>query len=95
MNYDKFKILKELNMINPESDNFYDQSIMIKFVITTYHVILVLTGNDIGPVTINMYIINIVLLICGALMNANIFGTLVSIFQQINIKALKFQERID
>jgi len=36
-----------------------------------------------------------VLLICGALMNANIFGTIANIFQSINRKAQRFQEQID
>ena len=80
MNYDKFKVLKELNFINELDDGFYSQSIAIKYIISLYHALLVLTGNDIGPVTIKLYCLDIVLLIGGALMNANIFGTLVGIF---------------
>ena len=39
--------------------------------------------------------VGIVLLIFGALMNANIFGTIATIFQQINSKSQVYQERID
>ena len=90
MNYGKFMVLKELNYINEKDDSFYAQPLFIKFFISWYHAILVLTGNDIGPVSIRQYCLDIVLLIGGALMNANIFGTLVGIFQQINRKAEKF-----
>ena len=52
MNYDKFRILRELNYINPKDDSFYAQPILVKFFISCYHAILVLTGNDIGPVSV-------------------------------------------
>jgi len=42
-----------------------------------------------------LFILDTVLLICGALMNANIFGTIANIFQSINRKAQRFQEQID
>ena len=40
-------------------------------------------------------LLGILLLVCGALMNANIFGTIANIFQSINRKAQRFQIQID
>ena len=57
--------------------------------------ILVMTGNDIGPTSRILYYINIIFLICGALMNANIFGTIANMFSSINRRARRFQEQID
>ena len=48
--------------------------------IVFYNALLVLTGNDIGPNTSLLVKTGILLLTTGALMNANIFGTMVSIF---------------
>lgn len=54
-----------------------------------------MTGNDIGPTSRKLFYINVLLLICGALMNANIFGTIANIFSNINRRARRFQEQID
>jgi hypothetical protein len=42
---------------------------------------LILTGNDVGPNTTSLLLLDLSMLVCGALMNANIFGEMVSIFQ--------------
>jgi hypothetical protein len=64
-------------------------------VFTFYNAILVLTGNDIGPKSFSLVIVDIVLLITGALFNANIFGTISSIYQSINRKSQLLQEKLD
>ena len=60
-----------------------------------YNAILVLTGNDIGPKSIYLLIMDIIMLITGALFNANIFGTISSIYSSINRKQVLFQEKLD
>jgi hypothetical protein len=60
-----------------------------------YSSILIMTGNDIGPTSRKLFYINVLMLICGALMNANIFGTIANIFSNINRRARRFQEQID
>ena len=72
-------------------DGFYDQHIRDQYLISFYNAILVLTGNDISPPTRSLVLLGILLLVCGALMNANIFGTIANIFQSINRKAQRFQ----
>lgn len=54
-----------------------------------------MTGNDIGPTSRKLFYINVLMLICGALMSANIFGTIANIFSNINRRARRFQEQID
>ena len=54
-----------------------------------------MTGNDVGPTSRKLFYINVLMLICGALMNANVFGTIANIFSNINRRARRFQEQID
>ena len=56
---------------------------------------LILTGNDVGPNTMSLMILGLVLLVLGALMNANIFGEMVSIFQQMNVGEMKVAEQLN
>ena len=74
---------------------FYQQATKDQYALSFYNAILVLTGNDIGPLNRKLLYLDMVLLIGGALMNANIFGTIANIFQSINRKAQRFQEQID
>jgi hypothetical protein len=45
-----------------------------------YNAILQLTGNDISPQSIESMMIAVLILLAGALMNANIFGIIANIF---------------
>jgi hypothetical protein len=56
---------------------------------------LILTGNDVGPNTNSLMVLGLVLLVLGALMNANIFGEMVSIFQQMNVGEMKVAEQLN
>ena len=69
---------------------FYDLSWEQKYCITFYNAILQLLGNDIGPTNIPLYIIGIILLVVGALIQANLFGSMTNILGTINRKANKF-----
>ena len=44
-----------------------------------YNLMLVLFGNDLIPVNVSQYIIMSIFLLCGALVNAQFFGTIVVI----------------
>lgn len=72
-----------------------DTSIETKYVISFYISIIALTGNDIYPIGNPLFIIASLLIICGALMNANLFGSISVIFQQLNRKRQRLQEQID
>lgn len=60
-----------------------------------YHAILLLGGNEIGPRDELEYIFCSSSLILGAMVNANVFGNIAVIMQEMNKKASRFQEKID
>jgi len=45
-----------------------------------------MTGNDIGPNNMILFYVGIIQMLAGALMNANIIGTIGDIFKNINRK---------
>ena len=62
---------------------------------SAYHSVLVLAGNDIGPRGTIQLIFTTVMLVAAAIINANIFGNIAVLLQQINRKGMKFQEKIE
>lgn len=54
-----------------------------------------LGGNDIGPRGTFQLAFITVLLFAGAIINANIFGNLAVLLQQLNRKATSFQEKVE
>ena len=54
-----------------------------------------LTGNDPGASNTPLLITGTILILGGAIMNANIIGTIANVFQQMNIKEMKLQELLD
>jgi len=67
--------------------SIYESDTHIQYMISFYNSILMLTGNDIYPANPIQYVLSSSLLICGALINANIFGTIAVIAQTFNRKA--------
>ena len=69
---------------------FYDDSIFRQYVISVYHAVLMLTGNDIVPVgdfQISFVALSISM---GAIVNANIFGNMALILSALNKKTNEF-----
>lgn len=56
---------------------------------------LILGGNDLGPRGSFQLIFISLCLFIGAIINANIFGNMAVIIQQLNKKAAKFQEKVE
>lgn len=56
---------------------------------------LMLGGNDIGPRGSFQLAFITILLFAGAIINANIFGNIAVLLQQLNRKATKFQEKVE
>lgn len=90
----QWKLYKDFMKLD-DKETLNKQDWKVKYCITIYNAMLQLTGNDIAPVNDLLIISGITHLVCGALVNANVFGTLSSIFSTINRKAQKFQEAID
>ena len=62
-----------------EDTSFYSLPIFERYSITIYNAILQLMGNDIGPPNIWMVWTGSICLVSGALMNANVLGTIADI----------------
>ena len=56
---------------------------------------LILMGNDIGPRSDSHYYAAYIMIIIGAFINANLFGTMAVIGQTFNRKSQQFQQQID
>ena len=75
--------------------NIYNESTFEKYLSAAYHSVLVLAGNDIGPRG-NLQVIFVpIMLIFAAIINANIFGNIAVLLQQINRKGMEFQEKLE
>ena len=79
-----------LDFNNEESD-LYSQDVLYMYWTCIYYAVLTMTGNDIfpiGPTQIGFVALSI---IAGALINANIFGSMAIIVGEMNSKAQQFQ----
>lgn len=60
-----------------------------------YHSLQMLNGNDVGPRDFSLYFYASMALIVGAMINANIFGNMAVLLQELNKKAASFREKMD
>ena len=90
----QWNLFKKFNGLSKD-DHFHCQQWQMKYLFTFYNSLLLLTGNGIGPQSIGLLFAGGFLFICSALMNANIFGTICSIFEQINLKTLVVSSKVD
>ena len=65
---------------------FFELSFSEKYFISIYNAMLTMLGNDIYPSNLLLLILSNCTLLLGALINANIFGTIVVIVQGFNRK---------
>jgi len=70
-------------------------SIELQYMQWFYHSIILLGGSGIGPRDDSQRINSIIVLLMSAIINANIFGNMAVIVQEMNQKASRFQEKID
>ena len=68
----------------------YNMDFWEQYSVSFYNAVLGLMGNDIYPVGPLLFPVASFMLIAGALVNANIFGTIAVIAQTMNIKSQKF-----
>jgi len=69
-------------------------SLKDQYMVSLYYAILILTGNEMAPVTLFQTVFVALLLIFGALMMAFIFGNIAAAMQNVNKKESSFQERL-
>jgi len=75
--------------------NIYNEDEFYKYIHSIYYSVQLLNGNEIGPRNVQGLIFVSGVLIFGAIVNANIFGNMAVIIQEMNKKASRFQEKID
>ena len=73
----------------------YSQNDVYKYFHSFYYSVNMLNGNEIGPRSVGSLTFVSVILLLGAIVNANIFGNMAVIIQDLNKKASKYQEKID
>ena len=56
---------------------------------------MMLNGGEVGPRTVLELIFVSIIMLAGAIINANIFGNMAVLIQNMNRKDTKFQEQID
>ena len=61
-----------------------------QYLLSCYNAVLNMLGNEIYPIGGLMTAIALFALVMGALINAHIFGTFISIFETYNRRAQKF-----
>lgn len=75
--------------------DLYDRDIYYKYWDSFYHSVMMLNGNEVGPRDFIQYVYVSSLLIIGAMLNANIFGNMAVLLQELNKKASRFREKMD
>ena len=75
--------------------NLYNEGTFKKYFSSVYHAIMMLNGGEVGPRTVLELIFVSIIMLAGAIINANIFGNMAVLIQNMNRKDTKFQEQID
>lgn len=88
------KWIPPLDYVFIETD-LYKEDTLYQYLLSLYHSVLVLTGNDVGPRDSFQLAVISFFITVGAIVNANLFGEFAVLISALNRKATKFQERID
>lgn len=75
--------------------DMYTRSDFYKYWISLYHSVLMLGGGDVGPRGEFQLLFVAIILIMGAIINANIFGNMAVLYSALNRKAATFQEKME
>ena len=75
--------------------DIYNEILIRKYFTSLYHAVLFFTGNDILPRGDTQVIFIILSHIMGAIINANILGSMAVLIQDLNKKTDSFQKKLD
>lgn len=81
--------------VGQEDEYLYDDTLLRKYFMSTYHGVLLMTGNDAFPDTDLQVFFVIVANTLGAIINANILGNMAVLIQDLNKKKDEFQKKLD
>ena len=74
---------------------FYNEDVFFQYCTCVYYIVNVMVGNEIGPRGELQLLFLALLLMLSAFINANIFGLISMLIQQMNHRSSKFQEKVD
>ena len=80
---------------NNNGTDIYLKSGVSKYITSVYYSVLLLAGNDMLPQGNEQLIFSTVMLFAAAIINANIFGNIAVLLQQIYRKSSLFQEKLE
>ena len=80
---------------NNNGTDIYLESGFSKYITSVYYSVLLLAGNDMLPQGNEQLIFSTVMLFAAAIINANIFGNIAVLLQQIYRKSSLFQEKLE
>ena len=77
------------------SSDFYEETSLFQYIISLYYSVLLLAGNDMSPQGYAQIIFATIMLFAASIINANIFGNIAVLLQQIYRKSSNFQEKLE
>ena len=78
-----------------DSIDFYNEDPLYQYIISLYYSVLLLAGNDMFPQRNFEIIFSTVMIFASFIINANIFGNIAVLLQQIYKKSSNFQEKLE
>ncbi len=84
-----------VDFIDYTKSDYFNESIIKRYLLAVYYSILLLNGGEIGPRTTGELMVASLVMIAGSIINANLFGTMVMYIQNIRRKETKIQEKFD
>lgn len=78
-----------------DSEAFYNEAAIYQYIISLYYSVLLLAGNDMFPQRYYEVIFTTIMIFASFIINANIFGNIAVLLQQIYRKSSNFQEKLE
>ena len=96
-----FYIVRQREVWIPPLDEMYDNTIIYQrhhfyqYLTSLYYSVLMLAGNDLNPQGVTELIFATIFILAASIINANIFGNIAVILQQINKRSSSFHEKVE
>jgi hypothetical protein len=81
--------------LNSQETDFYDSDPIGKYWTAFYYGFSTIVGNEIAPITVGQHIYISITTLFGSLLMATVFGTIVSIMSQMNVRQKVLDEKLD
>lgn len=78
-----------------DNTEIYEREPFYQYMVSLYYSVLMLAGNDMNPQGYGQLVFATIFLLAASIINANIFGNIAVILQQINRKQSSFHEKVE